>query len=56
MYQVIIFFRNKVAKLAQTPIGKFISGRSKVRNCEIFKLVVEHPFLFHWIGLEENNK
>ena len=23
MYQVIIFFRNKAAKLAQTPIDKF---------------------------------
>ena len=50
MYQVIIFFRNKAAKLAQTPISKFrmfISGQSKLRNGEIFKLVVEHPFLFH---------
>ena len=50
MYQVIIFFRSKAAKLAQTPISKFrlfISGWSKVRNGEIFKLVVEHPFLFH---------
>jgi len=36
MYQVIIFFRNKAAKLAQTPSldpnTKFITGRSKVRN------------------------
>jgi len=41
MYQVIIFFRNKAAKLAQTP------NLDSVRNGEIFKLVVEQPFLFH---------
>jgi len=49
MYQVITFFRNKAAKLAQIPINKFglVSGWSEVRNGEIFKLVIEHPFLFH---------
>ena len=40
-YQVIIFFRNKAANLAQTP------EQSKVRNGEIFRLVVEYPILFH---------
>ena len=39
MYQVLIFFTNKTA-VQNWP-------KQQVRNGEIFKLVVEHPFLFH---------